>query len=208
MSRLAPLSRGSYGIVMRRLCVFCGSATGNHPDFADAALQFGREMARRNIGLVYGGGNIGLMGILADAVLAGGGSVIGVIPRFLESREIAHRGVQELHVVETMHERKALMADLADGFAALPGGFGTWDELCEILTWGQLRLHSKPCGVLNVRDYFAPLLQQVDHAVATGFVPSSHAARILTATSATALIDALTDRDQTQILYKPSMDPR
>lgn len=193
---------------MRRLCVFCGSATGNHPEYAEAAFQFGKEMARRHIGLVYGGGNIGLMGILADAVLADGGTVIGVIPRFLESREIAHRGVQELHVVETMHERKALMADLSDGFAALPGGFGTWDELCEILTWGQLRLHSKPCGLLNVRDYFGPLLEQVQHAVETGFVHPSHAARVITAASPSLLLDALLDRDQTQILYKPSNDPR
>ena len=155
---------------MRRVCVFCGSATGRRPVYREAAEQFGRALSGRGLGLVYGGGHIGMMGVVADAVLRGGGEVIGVIPRFMVDRELAHEGLTTLHVVDTMHQRKALMADLADGFAALPGGYGTGDELFEILTWSQLGLHGKPIGLLNVEGYFDPLLAWLDRAVQEGFV--------------------------------------
>src|SRR5947209_13562189 len=132
---------------MRRVCVFCGSSAGNRPEYADAARRLGAALVRRGIALVYGGGHVGLMGVLADAVLHGGGDVIGVIPQALVDRELAHERLTQLHVVSTMHQRKALMADLADGFAALPGGYGTGDELFEILTWAQLGIHAKPVGL-------------------------------------------------------------
>src|SRR2546423_626875 len=135
----------------------------------------GLAFCRRGIGLVYGGGNIGLMGVIADTVLESGGEVIGVIPQSLEEREVAHTGLTELHVVGSMHERKALMAELSDGFIALPGGFGTFDELFEITTWAQLGLHTKPIGLLNVSGYFTPLLTMVSHAVTEGFLPPNHA---------------------------------
>ena len=157
---------------MRRLCVFCGSAVGGRPVYAEQARQLGGLLAARRIGLVFGGGHIGLMGVLADAVLAAGGEAIGVIPQALMDKELAHRGLTQLHVVGTMHQRKALMADLADGFAALPGGFGTGDEFFEILTWGQLGLHAKPIGLLNTAGYFTPLLAWLDQMVAEGFLPS------------------------------------
>ncbi|MFN0316980.1 MAG: TIGR00730 family Rossman fold protein, partial [Burkholderiales bacterium] len=134
---------------MKRICVFCGASAGSRPVFAEAAKDLGALLARRNTGIVYGGGNVGLMGVLAGAALAEGGEVIGVIPRSLMERELAHTGLTELHVVATMHERKALMADLSGAFIALPGGFGTLDEFFEILTWAQLGIHSKPCGLLN-----------------------------------------------------------
>ncbi|HEX8952116.1 MAG TPA: TIGR00730 family Rossman fold protein, partial [Polyangia bacterium] len=140
-----------------RLCVFCGSSPGRSPDYAAAARRVGALLARRGIGLVYGGGNVGLMGIVADAVLADGGEVVGVIPRALVDRELAHGRLSELVVVDTMHERKQRMHDLSDGFIALPGGFGTLDELFEALTWAQLGMHQKPCGLLDVNDFFAPL---------------------------------------------------
>jgi hypothetical protein len=159
---------------MKRLCVFCGSSAGNKPAYADSAWQLGEAMARRGLGLVFGGGHIGLMGVLADAVLQGGGEAIGVIPQALVNRELAHGRVTALRVVDTMHQRKALMADLADGFAALPGGFGTGDELFEILTWAQLGLHGKPIGVLNVAGYFDPLLTWLDYMVAEQFVRPEH----------------------------------
>ena len=135
---------------MRRICVFCGSSPGSRPEYGDAAEEMGSELARRNIGLVYGGGNVGLMGTIADAVLKAGGEAQGVIPEHLMAREIGHRGLTKLHVVRSMHERKALMADLCDAFIALPGGFGTLEEFCEVVTWTQLGLHAKPCGILNI----------------------------------------------------------
>ena len=159
---------------MRRLCVFCGSSVGNRATYADSARLLGRELAARHVGLVYGGGHIGLMGVLADAALAGGGEVIGVIPQALVDRELAHKGLTELRVVGTMHERKALMADLSDGFIALAGGFGTADELMEILTWAQLGLHDKPIALLNVAGYFDPVLTWLDRAVEEGFVRAEH----------------------------------
>lgn len=151
----------------------------------------GTELARRNIGLVYGGGNVGLMGALADAVLSAGGEAVGVIPGHLMEREIAHQHLTKLHVVRSMHERKALMADLADAFIALPGGFGTLDEFCEILTWAQLGLHAKPCALLNVLGYYTPLLAMFDHAVEERLLKVENRRLVLTADSVTDLMGAL-----------------
>ncbi|MGA9565493.1 MAG: TIGR00730 family Rossman fold protein [Candidatus Korobacteraceae bacterium] len=154
----------------RRICVFCGSNLGISRVYKDAAVTLGRLLAVRGIELVYGGGNIGLMGVLADAVLVSGGRVIGVIPESLMAKEVGHAGLTELRIVKSMHERKALMADLSDGFIAMPGGFGTFEEFCEIVTWSQLGIHSKPCGLLNVEGYYDPLLRLFDHAVREGFL--------------------------------------
>lgn len=164
---------------MRRVCVFCGSAMGTRPDYADSARCLGQALAEHGLGLVFGGGHIGLMGVLADAVLSAGGEAIGVIPQALVDRELAHRGLTELRVVRTMHERKAVMADLADAFVALAGGFGTADEFFEILTWSQLGLHAKPAGLLNTAGYFEPLLAWLDRAVAEGFLRTDHRALLL-----------------------------
>jgi uncharacterized protein (TIGR00730 family) len=150
---------------MKRVCVFCGSSSGSRPEYRTAAEELGTEVVRRKIGLVYGGGNVGLMGVIADAVLKAGGEVMGVIPENLMAKEVGHNGLTKLHVVRSMHERKALMADLSDAFIALPGGFGTLEEFCEIVTWSQLGLHTKPCGILNVQGYYSPLLAMFDHAV-------------------------------------------
>ena len=155
---------------MPRLCVFCGSSSGNRPIFAAEARELGKLMAHAGVGLVYGGGNVGLMGVLAQTVMDAGGEVIGVIPRSLEAKELAFRETTQLHIVGSMHERKALMADLADGFAALPGGFGTCDELFEILTWAQLGLHNKPVWLLNGSGFFTPLLAWLETLVEQGFV--------------------------------------
>jgi uncharacterized protein (TIGR00730 family) len=153
-----------------RLCVFCGARKGRNPNHAEAARMLGAEIARRNWGLVYGGGCVGLMGELADAALAGGASVIGVIPDALVAREQAHRGLTDLREVRTMHERKALMHDLADAFVALPGGIGTFEELCEAVTWSSIGYHTKPVALLDVGGFFGPLLTLFDHAVAEGFM--------------------------------------
>jgi uncharacterized protein (TIGR00730 family) len=150
---------------MKRLCVFCGSRVGTNPLYVERTQQLGQLLARRGIGVVYGAGHIGLMGILADAALAAGGEVVGVIPQALVDRELAHSGLTQLHVVTGMHERKALMAALCDGFVALPGGFGTADETFEMLTWAQLKIHAKPIGMLNVAGFFDPLLAWLDRAV-------------------------------------------
>ena len=159
---------------MSRLCVFCGSNAGAAPAFAEAAARLGSALASREIGLVYGGGNVGLMGILADSVVEHGGEVIGVIPEFLERAEVAHTALTELHVLGSMHERKALMAALADGFIALPGGFGTMDELAEALTWTQLGLQCKPVVLLDVDGFWEPLVRFFDAAVDHGFVRPAH----------------------------------
>jgi uncharacterized protein (TIGR00730 family) len=159
---------------MRRLCVFCGSSPGHRPEYRGAARRFGELLATRGLGLVFGAGHVGLMGVVADAVLRAGGEAVGVIPQALVDKELAHRGLTELRVVSTMHQRKALMADLADAFAALPGGFGTADETFEILTWAQLGLHIKPVGLLNVCGFFDPLLAWVDRCVAEGFLRPEH----------------------------------
>lgn len=177
--------------LIRTVCVFCGSRAGAAPAYAEAARQLGRALARRGLGVVYGAGNIGLMGVLADAALAAGGAVVGVIPHSLVARELAHPGLTELHVVETMHQRKMMMADLSDAFVALPGGFGTADELFEILTWAQLGIHAKPIGLLNVGGFFDPLLGWVRHAAAEGFIRQQHVALLNVSTDPEGLLDVL-----------------
>jgi uncharacterized protein (TIGR00730 family) len=175
---------------MRRVCVFCGSSPGRKPAYLEAARAMGRALARRGIGLVYGGGHVGLMGAVADAALAAGGEVVGVIPRGLQLRELAHEGLTTLHVVGSMHERKARMAELAEGFVALPGGMGTLEELAEILTWAQLGLHARPCGLLDVAGYYDPLVAFLDRAVAEGFVRPDHRRLLVVAQDPDALLDA------------------
>lgn len=176
---------------MHSICVFLGSNPGYDPRFAQAARDMGRELARRGLTLVYGGSNVGLMGLLADTALATGGRAIGVIPAALRDKEIAHPGLSELHVVGSMHERKALMAELADGFAALPGGMGTLEELCEVLTWGQLGIHAKPCGVLNVNGYWQDLARFLETMVQNGFLHPAHRDMLLAADHPAALLDAM-----------------
>lgn len=178
---------------MQRLCVFCGSNAGVNQAYRTATESLGRELAGRGIGLVYGGGNIGLMGVLADTVLQAGGHVIGVIPEALAAREVAHRGLPDLRVVKTMHERKALMADLADGFVALPGGLGTFEEFFEVLTWAQLGFHSKPCALLNVDGYFDPLLRLLEHAVKEQFVRPAHRSMVKVESDVRALLEQMAD---------------
>ena len=175
---------------MSRLCVFCGSNTGTEPSYTETAVHLGSAMADRGIGLVYGGGNVGLMGVLADAVLDAGGEVLGVMPDFLVRAEIAHTGLTSLIPAASMHERKAMMADLADGFIALPGGYGTLDELAEALTWTQLGLQSKPVVLLDIDGFWTPLLAFFDAAVERGFVRPAHrtlAQRAVTVDEAIAL---------------------
>ncbi len=178
---------------LKRVCVFCGSNAGARPEYAEAARAMGTALAERGIGLVYGGGKVGLMGIVADTVLAAGGEAIGVIPEGLLLREVGHAGLTELRVVKSMHERKALMADLADAFVALPGGFGTFEEFCEVLTWSQLGIHQKGCGLLNAAGYYAGLLALFDHAAAEGFLPPAHRALVLEDTDPARLLDRLAD---------------
>ena len=176
---------------MKRICVFCGSSAGTNPLYAEAARRMGRALARRGFGVVYGGGGVGLMAAVADAALEAGGEVVGVIPRALQLRELAHSGLTALHVVGSMHERKAKMAELAHGFVALPGGMGTLEELSEVLTWAQLGLHRKPCALLDVDGYFAPLLTFLDRAVAERFIAPAHRAMILVDRDPKQLLDAL-----------------
>ena len=161
-------------MTIKRVCVFCGSSPGARPAYAAAAVALARCLVARGITIVYGGGNVGLMGILADTARAAGGEVIGVIPRGLVTKEVAHMELPDLRVVESMHERKALMADLSDGFIALPGGYGTIEEFCEIVTWAQLQLHHKPCGVLNVDGFYDKLFEFLDRAVADQFLKASN----------------------------------
>lgn len=174
---------------MKRVCVFCGSSSGRNGRYSEVAREVGRALARRGVGLVYGGSAIGLMGEVADAALQAGGEVIGVIPRALQLREIAHQGLTELEVVGSMHERKARMAELSEGFIALPGGMGTLEELAEVLTWAQLGLHARPCGLLDVDGYYQPLIAFLDHAVAEGFVRPDHRRILHVATAPDALLD-------------------
>ena len=176
---------------MKRICVFAGSSRGAREDYAQAAEQLARELARRGYGVVYGGGKVGMMGVLADATLAAGGEVIGVIPKALLEKEVAHGGLTELRVVASMHERKAMMAELSAGFIALPGGLGTLEEFFEVLTWAQLGLHRKPCGLLNVSGYYDRLLEFLDLTVAERFVKSQHRALVITSTSPTDLLERL-----------------
>lgn len=181
---------------MKNICVFCGSSMGVRPAYKLAAQAMGETLARRGLGLVYGGGNVGLMGTVADAALAAGGEVIGVIPDFMIAKEIAHAGLTELHVVSSMHERKALMAELSDGFVALPGGYGTLEEFCEILTWAQLGLHQKPQGLLNVEGYYDPLLRLFDQAVTEQFLKPELRSLVLEASDPEHLLDLMAN-------YKP-----
>ena len=175
----------------KRLCVFCGSSHGANPTYAEAAKNLGGELARRGIALVYGGGNVGLMGVIADAVLTGNGEVIGVIPEALMAKELGHRRIQDLRVVKTMHERKAMMAELADGFIAMPGGIGTFEEFFEIVTWAQLGFHSKPCALLNVNRFYDPLLHLLDHAIAECFVKPKQRDHVLVESDFSKLLDRM-----------------
>jgi uncharacterized protein (TIGR00730 family) len=176
--------------------VFCGSSPGVNPAYMEAAGEVGRLIAHRGLGLVYGGACVGMMGAIADAALEAGAEVIGVIPDALLSKEVAHANLTELRIVSTMHERKALMAELADGFLALPGGCGTFDELFEVITWAQIGIHNKPCGLLNVAGYFDPLIALVEHAVKERFVRHDHRALLLNDNVASRLLDAM-------MTYKP-----
>ncbi len=176
---------------IRSICVFCGSRFGSNPAYADAARELGRQMAVRGLRLVYGGGRVGLMGVVADAVLAGGGEVVGVIPKLLIEKEVEHRGLTELHEVDSMHTRKAMMERMSDAFIVLPGGFGTMDEMCEILTWAQLGLHAKPLGLLNTANYYDGLLGFFDRSRDEDFVSAKNRALILTETLPVALLDRL-----------------
>jgi uncharacterized protein (TIGR00730 family) len=174
---------------MKRICVFCGSSTGARTAYVDAARLLAAELVQRELGLVYGGGGVGLMGALADAMLAAGGEVIGVIPGPLASREVAHAGVTEMVIVESMHERKATMASLADGFIALPGGLGTLEETLEIVTWAQLGIHRKPIGLVNVDGYYDGLLRFLTHAVREGFVRPEYVGLLLFGDTPAELLD-------------------
>jgi uncharacterized protein (TIGR00730 family) len=179
---------------MKSIGVFCGSSVGRRAAYAAAARELGSELGRRGLRVVYGGGNAGLMGIVADAAIAAGAEVIGVIPRFLVDREVAHHGLAKLHVVDTMHERKALMARLSDHFIALPGGYGTLDELCEMLTWGQLALHRGRVGLLEVEGYFSDLVRFMDHAADEGFVRAGGRQQLCIADAVGDLLQQLASR--------------
>ncbi len=174
---------------MKRLCVYCGSSPGVGDVYTSAASDLAWLLVSAGIGLVYGGATKGLMGLIADTVIEGRGTVTGVIPRALEDKEIAHQGLTELHVVDSMHERKSLMAVLSDGFIAMPGGFGTLEEIIEVLTWGQLQFHEKPCGLLNVDGYFDHLLDFLDHAKKRGFIRPQHRQMLLVADTPAELLD-------------------
>ena len=186
---------------MTRICVFCGSSVGNRPAYREAAGALAQALVRRGLGLVYGGARVGLMGVLADTMLQHRGDVIGVIPQALLDREIAHAGLADLRVVGSMHERKALMVELADGFIALPGGYGTLEEFSEVVTWAQLGLHRKPCGLLDVDGYFDPLLALFDGAEAAGFLRPENRALVLEANDPETLLDLLAS-------YKPVSVPK
>jgi hypothetical protein len=181
-------------MTLRRVCVFCGSNVGVRTEYRAAAEQLAFELARRHVGVVFGGGCVGLMGVVADAALLHGGHVTGVIPSALVARELAHQGLPDLRVVGSMHERKALMAELSDAFIALPGGFGTFEEFCEAVTWTQLGLHQKPCGLLNVGGFYDPLLALFDRAVADGFIGLTNREIVLADADPAALVDRLAAR--------------
>ncbi|MGC2031473.1 MAG: TIGR00730 family Rossman fold protein [Steroidobacteraceae bacterium] len=177
--------------MLRRICVFCGSNAGARPAYRQAAQTVGRLLCRRGIELVYGGGHVGLMGVIADACLSEGGRVIGVIPQALADKEVAHSGLTELRIVKSMHERKSVMAELSDAFMALPGGYGTWEELFEVLTWSQLGIQRKACAILNVEGYYDPLLEMADKALADGFLRGVHRDLLLADIDPERLLDRL-----------------
>ena len=178
---------------MNRICVFCGASAGNRPEYRELAVRMGEALVEQGIGLVYGGGGIGLMGVVAQTVHRRGGEVIGVIPRALFEREVAYDELKDLRIVESMHERKALMAELSDGFIAMPGGFGTLEEFFEVLTWGQLGFHQKPIGILGAENFYGPLLSALDHGVDEGFIKPEHRKLVLEAGSPSALIQRMKD---------------
>ena len=178
---------------MKQICVFCGSNSGVNRAFGEVAGEVGEFFAKRGITLIYGGGRIGLMGMIADSVLANGGKVIGVIPSSLAEKEVAHQGLTELHVVRSMHERKAMMAELSDGFIAMPGGFGTFEEFCEIITWAQLGFHPKPCGLLNVEGFYDHLIALFDHAAAESFIKPAHRGLVLVGSEIAGLFESMRD---------------
>ena len=176
---------------MQAVCVFCGSSVGSRPTYPEAARRLGTVVAERGLRLVYGGGKVGLMGFLADAALAAGGEVVGVIPKALLEKEIGHEGLSDLRVVGSMHERKMLMAELSDGFVALPGGYGTLEEFLEVLSWAQLSIHEKPCALLDVDGFFGPLSSLFDSAVEEGFVHPDHRSLLLMNEHPNALLDEM-----------------
>lgn len=184
---------------MQHICVYCGSKAGDDSVYQQAAEEFAASMLEANAGLVFGGGSVGLMGVMADTILAGGGEVIGVIPEFLATRELLHPKVPDMRVVRSMHERKALMAELSDGFVALPGGFGTFEELLETITWAQLGLHRKPIGLLNTAGYFDPLVAMFDQAVGTGFIGEHHRALFVVESDPWAMLDRLAAHQMPEI---------
>ena len=186
---------------MRAVCVFCGSSVGSYAGYHAAAKDVGRVLAERGITLVYGGGRVGLMGLMAEAALTAGGHVIGIIPRHLEEREVGHSGLPELHVVESMHERKALMAAKSDAFIALPGGIGTLEEFFEVWTWGQLGLHAKPYGLLNVNGFYDPMVHMIDHMVGQEFLRPAHRDLVIVDDQIEHLLDRL-ERHQ------PAQEPK
>jgi uncharacterized protein (TIGR00730 family) len=187
---------------VRRACIFCGSSPGARPQYTEATEDLGQLLVKNGITLVYGGASVGLMGRLADTVLSEGGEAIGVIPRALVEREIAHLGLTDLHVVESMHERKARMAELSDAFIALPGGLGTLDELFEIYTWAQLGMHRKPCGLLNVEGYYRHVADFLDHAVAERFVRDEHRDMLIVEEDAATMLDRLQGFDSAAVTPK------
>ncbi len=176
---------------MKRVCIFCGANKGNIPAYAESVRKLGKTLAKRKIGLVYGGGNIGLMGLLADTVMAAGGEAFGVIPRFMKKQEVAHEGLTQLFVVGSMHQRKSKMEELSDGFIALPGGIGTLEEFFEVWSWAQLGIHVKPFGILNVAGYFNPLIAMMDHIVSQGFMKPKHRAMVFVDSDLDALLDKM-----------------
>ena len=180
---------------LRWLCVFCGSSAGEDSRYLDAATRLGKVLLERQIGLVYGGSRVGLMGRLADTVMGGGGEVVGVIPRALVNREVAHQGLTELLVTDSMHARKSKMVERSDAFVAAPGGIGTLEEFFEVLTWAQLGLHRKPCGLLNARGYFDPLIHLLDHGVQEGFIQKAHRSMVLVEADAATLLDRISGYD-------------
>lgn len=185
------MSDERWAMALSAVAVFCGSSLGASPSYAEAARLTGRTLAEWGIDVVYGGGHVGLMGIVADAALEAGGRVVGVIPRQLDERELTHRGLSELHVVESMHERKQVMADLADAFIALPGGAGTLEEIAEQWTWAQLTIHSKPCGFLNVNGFWHPMQMMLDTMVTEGFVRAEQAGIVTINADLVGLLDSL-----------------